>query len=254
MSKTKTSTLALSELPAHLATHAAQFAALHQMAKIKAGEFKLAAFLAGYAAQAIADAHGETRGGDHSSKAESKTDTVSVLPLGELYEAVFGVTERTVRRYRNLYTSTITAKPKLAKALVTKWQLISGQKSIGDGEAADKALATLAAHGSPESIKQLLELCAQEDDWSMAELFEKPAPALEVEGDGKETAAERRARMDALLKFWNFGVLRRMRSEEFLKLPKPQLEALAHEFREAAEKAENAAKGKAKTKPAKAKK
>lgn len=201
------------------ALHITRFQSLHAIAQARGIEFKLAAFFAGLEVKALADLHGVSQGkaADHGE------------PWAAFVEASLGVPYRTAHRYRRHFEDTAAAHVEIAKRLNAHWQTMTakGTKALPENSG-----SSLAGKLTPANLQ---EFCENPDAWNLHELFEKPSDEKDVtpEEGASEGAKQRRKE---LLKFYA-QAMKRVQSTEFLKLPKPQLQAFAEVMGEAVKKA-----------------
>jgi hypothetical protein len=199
------------------ALHVSRFHSLHAMAQARGIEFKLAAFFAGLEVSALAALHGVSQG-----KAADNGETWAAF-----VEASLGVPYRTAHRYRRHFESTAAAHMEIAKKLNQHWQAMTdkGAKALPEngGE-------SLAGKLTPANLKTF---CENADEWGLHELFEKATDEKDVTpeggGGGKKSRAE-------IVKFYT-QALKRVQSNEFTRLPVPQLQAFAEVMGAAVKKA-----------------
>ena len=209
----------------------ARFAFCHRLAQVRGLQFKLAAYFAGMEIQTLASLHDVSQG-----KGAKNGE-----PWGSYVQRVLGIPYSTAQRYRAQYNSVATEHAKLASKLNDHWlKITSGKDAAKLLQSGDEAALAVELPASA-----LQAICDHADEWGLNEIFLKPAAERDVtpedEEDSGEGAKKRRA---ALQEFWNNQVLRRMATDEFLRLPKAQLETFATRAEEAAKKARAALAGK----------
>lgn len=192
--------------------------------------------------------HGEQRGGDvKSDDAKIKTDSLSVL-VGPWLENQLGVTERSCYRYRNFFESLTTsnaneATVKKLNAWWNDWQEKTTAQLLTDAKAKKGKGSALALSDSAAALlaeSDLKTILDHPDEWGLHELFEEPlkdvTPQDDDSAEDDDNAADRKHK---LIKFWCGDLLKRLGNNEFLRLPKPQLETLTTELEEALHKAKD---------------
>lgn len=198
---------------------------------------------------------GETRGGDRksdTSKIKGDTDvTFDDTSLKNYLEEAFGVTYRTCNRYLNFWERTTNSdKHAQAVAALNKvWSHHVESLRLEGPKKGGKPTQTLALQEAGMTLAgDVQELLSEADDLGLHELFELPIKDVtpEPEEETPETAADKKQK---LIKFWCGDLMKRLGNNEFLRLPKPQLETLTTELEEALAKAKErlkTAKGKGK--------
>lgn len=215
------------------------FNALQTGIKADALAMKLKMFYAGLLVNELTEhfrlEHGETRGGDQT---KGKTDTdvrFAETTLEGFLENALGVTARTCRRYLGFWENctTSTKHEKAVKALNLAWTnhlqtlQLEAPKKAGKGKASQPL--ALALHEPSKSFAaDVQELLNEADDLGLHELFE--VPIKDVTPDDLEDPPEPPDNKNKLIKFWITDFGRRLTRKEYLRLPKPQREALAADW------------------------
>lgn len=239
----------LTTLPATpAALHAARFQAMHRAAGVRGMEFKLLAFFAGYEFTCLRDLHaaehGETRG---RKKAETENDShARTIPFVDFLRQHVQCSVATAYRYRDHYDAIITAHPEAAKKLNDYYEKAVAAAALENGKAEDAAGAALTL-ASPEACKlpakALQGILEQADAWGLEQLFLPEASEASDATDEDEDGTAGR-KLSPLVKFYASTLFPRLKGDDFLRLPKPQLRAAAALFEEAAKKAKAALEGK----------
>lgn len=217
------------------------FNALQTGIKADALAMKLKMFYAGLLVNELTEhfrlEHGETRGGDQT-KCKTETDIrFAPATLESFLEDALGVTARTCRNYRNFWENctTSTKHDKAVKALNLAWtnhlQTLQLSAPVKTGKGKGKAAQPLALslHEPSKSFAaDVQELLIEADDLGLHELFE--VPAKDVTPDDSEDPPEPADNKNKLIKFWITDFGRRLTRKEYLRLPKPQREALAADW------------------------
>jgi len=204
--------------------HASHLMFLHRLVGMRGTQLKLACYFAGRAVQCLADEHGVSQG---------KKGTQGAVSWADFLRSKTGVPYRSAYRYQTTYQQMVAAHPDIAKKLNAEWDKMTATAALGNGKSGEADNATLATVELP--AKALALFCDEPDVWGLHELFAKDEE--EDAGGGDEEGGTAKARKDALIKFYSFQVLRRMKSGDFLYLPKAQLEAFATTTEEAAQAA-----------------
>lgn len=229
----------------------ARFRAFHEAARGSVISLKLAKYFAGIEVQTLADLHADTYGETRGTDNEGPT-------LSQYLEDALGVTYRTAHRYRTHFLSCTQHAPQIADKLTawwTKWKdsseapqaIEAPAKPKGKGKA---ALATTAPQPQALTLHEVCKLTADDlqslishaDEWGLNELFE--APLKDVTPPTDPTPKASADQIERLAKFWLSDLSRRALNNEFLKLPKPQREALLTTLEEATDKLKHSLNGK----------
>lgn len=220
MSKSKVIT---TTAPDELELIQARFRTFQAIARTSAMHTKLAAYFCGLEVQALADLHGVRQGAAGTS--------ASVAEVGgwcEFVEATLAIPYRTAQRYRAQFNSIATAQPEAARTLNAAWQKMHSAKALTAG-----GDLISASHLDAEALHTL---CTEADQWGLEEFFseaEKEAKPAAGSKGGSSTKAKR----EALISFWHDQLVRRIESDEYLRLPPAALESVATNFETAAKKA-----------------
>jgi hypothetical protein len=237
------------------AVHAARFQAMHRAAGVRGMEFKLLAYFAGYEVRCLRDLHqaehGETRG--RKKAVEGNKCQEATIPLTEFLRQQTACSLRSAYRYQDHYDSVFTSHPEAAAKLNAYYEKAVAAAALEHGKGEDAAGAALAL-ASPEACKlpakALQGILEQADAWGLEQLFTAEEDAEEgSEEDDEEDGKGRK--LSPLVKFYAKQLFPRLKGDDFLRLPKPQLRALATVFEEVVKKAKEALEGKT---PAPAKK
>lgn len=227
------------------------FKALQSSTRLDALSIKVKMFYLGLIVKELSAAfrqeYGETRG--RKAASDEIGDTLSPLPamgLKEHLEEALGVTYRTCNRYLNFWEG-VTNSDRHAKAVAALNKVWSTQVEALQLEAAPKKAGRGGKPAQPLALQDacmtlvgdLQGILEEADDLGLHELFEKPlkdvTPTDETEED-PETAAERK---EKIRKFWLGDFAKRLGNNEFLKLPKTDLETLVTDWEEALAKAKD---------------
>lgn len=221
MSKSKVIT---TTAPDELALIQSRFRTFQAIARTSAMHTKLAAYFCGLEVQALADLHGVRQGAAGTS--------ASVAEVGgwcEFVESTLGIPYRTAQRYRAQFNSIAMAQPEAARTLNAAWQHMHSAKALTAG--GDLISAT---HLDAEALHTL---CTEADQWGLEEFFsEAEKQAKDASGSSKSSSSAK-AKREALISFWHDQLVRRIESDEYLRLPPAALESVATNFEAAAKKA-----------------
>lgn len=202
--------------------HASRARLLHSLARMRGLQYKLVVFFSGFEVQALADDYGVSQG---------KTGS-QAQPWAEYIEARTGIPYRTAQRYRLHFQSLSQSHPEAAKKLVAHWAKQSAAAITDEAQA--EALTTVDL-----STKVLEEICAHEDQWGLHDIFTTPTEERDVGGDAGDED-EKKAKKNPLSEFYLRTVASRLSTDDFLRLPKRQLQTLATTLEQAAKKAKEA--------------
>lgn len=231
----------LATLPATpAALHAARFQAMHRAAGVRGMEFKLLAYFAGFEFTCLRDLHaaehGETRG---RKKGGAENDShARTIPFVEFLRQHVQCSTATAYRYRDHYDAIATAHPEVAKKLNEYYEKAVAAAALENGKGDEAAGAALAL-ASPEACKlpakALHAILEQADAWGLEQLFLPDADASD-ESDASDDDETGGRKLSPLVKFWAQGVFKRIKGDEYLRLPRPQLRTAKQLFEEAAKK------------------
>jgi len=221
MSKSKSITTTPAD---ELALIQARFRTFQTIARTSAMHTKLAAYFCGLEVQALADLHGVRQGAVATSASVAEVGTWS-----DFVEAALCVPYRTAQRYRAQFNSIATAQPEAARTLNAAWQAMHTAKALTAGG----DLIT----SSQLSAEALHTLCTEADQWGLEEFFSEAEKAAKESSSSSKSSSSAKAKREALISFWHDQLIRRIESDEYLRLPPAALESVATNLETAAKKA-----------------
>lgn len=251
---TETTTTKVTPIDQDLAIHCGLVRSLHSGIQGTVIQLKLRMYFIGLEMTALKSAfeekYGETRGGGKASED---------APLFEDWiEERLGLTRSTAYRYRKFFSRLAEheAHAETVKRLNEWWLSRRGALAASakeeDASAEPKKLKPTKGKGTTQSAALVIAAKAElqdwnnllatdlqalldaDDDWGLHDLFAKPIKeTLTPEPEAEWEPPSDKAR---LIAFWHDQLGRKLSSNEFLKLPKAQREALATWLEEAAEK------------------
>lgn len=231
----------LTVVQADIKTSVARFMLLQQHLRYSAIQFKLIKYLLGLETRFLSDsyreAYGETRG---RGAGDAPT-------LEEFVSESLQVSSRTCRRYMAFFDLVNSQHPHIADKVREWWltwkaakpkALKAPAKQGGKAKSKGNALAApgvkLNLSTASLSAEDLEAMLATADDLGLYELFEKPL--IDVTPPQEDDEAPSPDEVQRLLSFWERQFCKRALNNEFLKLPKPQREALLTTMEESAAK------------------
>lgn len=216
---------------------------------------KLMKYFAGLEVGTLRDLHqeifGETRGSGEGAE----------MTLEAWLESKLEVTSRTARRYHTFFMEVAQNHPQAAEALNGWWKENAAKaleeirqpapepqdaKKAKDAATTSAALVTLPAAAMQSLCKQaagvLQDLLGASDEDDLCSFFDKPERDITPPDEAAPVTASP-DKKQKLISWWH-DFARRAKQNEFLRLPKRELEAVATTLEEAAQQAKEALKKK----------